>query len=996
MGQSRKEDQKPTASIVNPKHTTRIGNWNVRTMFETGKAGQVAREMKRYKLDILGISECRWRGSGKSKLNTGEVIIYSGEENIHQGGVAIMMSQQAARCLMEWTPESSRIIRARFYSKYRKLTLIHVYSPTNDASVENKDDFYEQLESTVQKCNRNDILLITGDLNAKVGKGTPEEREILGQHGTGDRNENGERLCEFCEMNGLVITGTIFPHKEIHKATWTSPNGRTKNQIDHTLIAKEFRSSVMDTVVRRGADVGSDHYLVETRLKLKLKGNPRGKKGQGRLDTQKLAAEEMLVKYNVEVRNRFQALEDLEEEENADQMNSRMENIYVGAAKDVLGIAKRTSKPWLSGGTWKKVAERRQLKLKLESTRSERVKQRIRGQYKEKDQEVKRSARKDKRNWMNEMADKAERAAENGRAGELHRIVKTLTGEKKRTSTVVNDKNGRPTNERSERLKIWKEHFDTVLNREPPVSPIQPHEIETMQNDREFDIGAFQPTEVKNAIKSMKSGKAAGHDSVVAELLKTDLEERTKELTKLFNKVKEEGAAPKSWSKGLIVKLTKKGNLRECTNWRGITLLPVISKIFGRVLISRIKKGVDNILRKEQAGFRENRSTIDQIFTLRNILEQVNEWNATLYTHFIDFEKAFDSIHRESLWNIMSMYGIPEELITLVKAMYNNFECAVLEEGETTEWFRVQSGVKQGCPMSGFLFLLSIDWVMNRTTEGRRTGIRWKLTSVLEDLDFADDIALLSSRYVDIKDKTSRLVDEAARVGLKINAKKSKVMRINAKNDQRVKVNDEQVDDVEEFSYLGALLDKEGGATKDIQQRLSKARQTFYRLRRIWDTSEISRKTKVQLFKTIVRAVLMYGCEAWKLTKTEEKKLDAFQYKCMKRILKIRWPQTISHQQIQENTGVNRASDEIRRRRWNWIGHIMRKNREEHCVTALEWRPEGRRRPGRPKTTWRRMVEEERRIAGWQSWTTVRALAANRSAWKDNVKTLCALWHEEI
>ena len=162
-----------------------------------------------------------------------------------------------------------------------------------------------------------------------MGKGTPEEREVLGQHSTGDRNENGERLCEFCEMNGLVVTGTIFPHKEIHKATWTSPNGRTKNQIDHTMIAKEYRSSVMDTVVRRGADVGSDHYLVETRLKLKL-------------DTQKLTDEEMFVKYNIEVRNRFQALTELEEE-NADHMNNRMENMYVGTAKDVLGITKKAA-----------------------------------------------------------------------------------------------------------------------------------------------------------------------------------------------------------------------------------------------------------------------------------------------------------------------------------------------------------------------------------------------------------------------------------------------------------------------------------------------------------------------------------------------------------------------------------------------------------------------------------------------------------------------------
>ena len=167
----------------------------------------------------------------------------------------------------------------------------------------------------------------------------------------------------------------------------------------------------------------------------------------------------------------------MEEDENADQTNNRIENIYVATAKVVLGTVKRTSKPWLRGGTWKKVEEGRHLKLKLESTRSERVKQRIREKYMGKDREVKRSAREDKRCWLNRMAGNAERAAENGRTGELHRIVKTLTGEKRITNTVVNDKNGRPTNERSERLKVWKEHFDDVLNKESPIRPIQPHEM---------------------------------------------------------------------------------------------------------------------------------------------------------------------------------------------------------------------------------------------------------------------------------------------------------------------------------------------------------------------------------------------------------------------------------------------------------------------------------------------------------------------------------------
>ena len=134
------------------------------------------------------------------------------------------------------------------------------------------------------------------------------------------------------------------------------------------------------------------------------------------------------------------------------------------------------------------------------------------------------------------------------------------------------------------------------------------------------------------------------------------------------------------------MKIPKKGDLKECKNWRVVTLLPVASKVMGRVIIQRIQNGVDSVLRKEQAGFRKNRSTVDQIFILRNIIEQVNECQATLYAHFVDFEKAFDSVHREGLWKIMKAYGIPDKLIRMVKIMYEDFECSVLDEGEQTRW----------------------------------------------------------------------------------------------------------------------------------------------------------------------------------------------------------------------------------------------------------------------------------------------------------------------
>ena len=96
--------------------------------------------------------------------------------------------------------------------------------------------------------------------------------------------------------------------------------------------------------------------------------------------------------------------------------------------------------------------------------------------------------------------------------------------------------------------------------------------------------------------------------------------------------------------------------------------------------------------------------------------------------------QAFDSVHREGLWRIKTAYGIPDKLIVMVKIMYADFECFVLEEGEQTRWFKITTGVKQGCVMSGFLFLLTVDWTMRRTAERHRNSIRSNFTITLEDL----------------------------------------------------------------------------------------------------------------------------------------------------------------------------------------------------------------------------------------------------------------------
>ena len=170
---------------------------------------------------------------------------------------------------------------------------------------------------------------------------------------------------------------------------------------------------------------------------------------------------------------------------------------------------------------------------------------------------------------------------------------------------------------------------------------------------------------------------------------------------------------------------------------------------------------------------------------------------------------------------------------------------------------------------------------------------RWNFTSTLEDLDYADDLVLVSSKCEHIQNKTNRLIDNAGRVGLKVNAQKCKVMRMNTRGEDKVMIGREEVEDVEELVYLGATVTKEGGGWKEIKKRLSKAQGAFFNLRKIWNTRRIGQNTKIKMFNTFVRPVLLYGCEAWKLTAAEEKKLDGFQFTCLRRILRIWWPQGI-------------------------------------------------------------------------------------------------------
>ena len=226
----------------------------------------------------------------------------------------------------------------------------------------------------------------------------------------------------------------------------------------------------------------------------------------------------------------------------------------------------------------------------------------------------------------------------------LYDTTKKLAGNFRQISQQIKDKYGKVITTTGEQLARWAEHFKELLNRPPPdVTP----EINRADEELKINLNLPSKTEIKQAIKKLKTAKASGPDNIPPEALKANPDLTANILHKICSDIWKNEVMPQDWNIGHLIKLPKKGNLKECKNYRGIALLSVVAKVLNRILLTRLLKAVDEKLREQQEGFRKDQSCTDQIAALRIIIEQSLEWNTSLFLNFVDFEKAFDSLDRE-------------------------------------------------------------------------------------------------------------------------------------------------------------------------------------------------------------------------------------------------------------------------------------------------------------------------------------------------------------
>ena len=372
---------------------------------------------------------------------------------------------------------------------------------------------------------------------------------------------------------------------------------------------------------------------------------------------------------------------------------------------------------------------------------------------------------KDQFAHLNNQLQDLEMAALKREYGNLWRIIGYLTGPPKKPSRVKKLDGSVPSSQK-EKDNEWRTYFRNLLNNRSAFASTVNHPPPSADNP-DIPTTAITRLGVEVAAEALKRNRAAGPDNAMtAEVIRDGGTFIIDQLYKICQIVFENCQAPPLWVTSLIIPLPNKGNLELMTNWRGISLISIAAKLYNRILLNRIQKPIDNLLRKNQAGFRRGRSCSQQIHILRRIIEAANLDALPLYITFIDFTKAFDSLDREMMFAILRHYGIPQKIVDAIRALYDKSKSRVYVDGKLSDPFDITTGVLQGDVLASFLFIIVIDYISKNsvadfgylTHKGSdnehksfysfRTSTKRPVERRLNDLAFADDIALCESTYL--------------------------------------------------------------------------------------------------------------------------------------------------------------------------------------------------------------------------------------------------------
>ncbi len=427
---------------------------------------------------------------------------------------------------------------------------------------------------------------------------------------------------------------------------------------------------------------------------------------------------------------------------------------------------------------------------------------------------------------------------------------------------------------------VWLEYFDNLFkcHRGGSSTAIKRRIDSFMVALKEGKYNQFQPdldqtihvSEIKRAVKNLKYNKAVGLDEISNEMIKCSIEVYPDLFTGFFNSILSMEAVPEAWGNGYIVPLFKSGSVLEPNNYRGITISSCLSKVFITIMHDRLYDFLEdnNVMSREQIGFKRKARTSDHIFVLKTIIDKLKRSRKKLYACFIDLRKAFDTVWREALFYKLSKVGISSKFIKLVQSLYVSTQSCVRYNDYYTDFFAPQIGTRQGCILSPTLFNLYLNDLPNTLLDNESDIYPVQIWNIkVSLLMYADDMVLLSTSATGLQNSLNILSSYLDKWNLTVNTKKSKVMVFNSRSlKDTFKYKSDVLENVNDYTYLGLILHKSGTFTS-AQRRLSLkgGKALCSLLSSINNHYSASPVTLLRLFDSMVKPILMYGSEVWGL-----------------------------------------------------------------------------------------------------------------------------------
>lgn len=514
----------------------------------------------------------------------------------------------------------------------------------------------------------------------------------------------------------------------------------------------------------------------------------------------------------------------------------------------------------------------------------------------------------------------------------------------------------------------WREYFDKLFNGE--------NESSTIELNDSFDetsmrfVRRIQESEVKEALKRMKGGKAMGPDCIPIEVWKGLGDIAIVWLTKLFNLIFRANKMPEEWRRSILVPIFKnKGDVQSCTNYRGIKLMSHTMKLWERVIEHRLRRMTS--VTKNQFGFMPGRSTMEAIFLVRQLMERYREQKKDLHMVFIDLEKAYDKIPRNVMWWALEKHKVPAKYITLIKDMYNNVVTSVRTSDVDTDDFPIKIGLHQGSALSPYLFAL----VMDEVTRDIQGDIPWCML-------FADDVVLVDDSRTRVNRKLELWRQTLESKGFRLSRTKTEYMMCGFSTtrceEEEVSLDGQVVPQKDTFRYLGSMLQEDGGIDEDVNHRIKAGWMKWRQASGILCDKRVPQKLKGKFYRTAVRPAMLYGAECWPTKRRHVQQLGVAEMRMLRWMCGHTRKDRVRNDDIRDRVGVAPIEEKLVQHRLRWFGHIQRRPPEAPVHSGRLKRAENvKRGRGRPNLTWEESVKRD-----LKDWSIDKELAMDRGAWK--------------